>query len=89
MFSSSVIHGVGEMDVYRRQQKQLETVREEAPVTPKTAQSERSTLDFDERPYLIVDLRDHEQFRTNHIVSGEERKSSDDAILSCVRSSRF
>ena len=73
LFYSSVIHGVGEMDVYRRNMKQLDTVREEAPVTPKTAQSERSNLEFDDRPYLLVDLRDHEEFRANHIVSGNYR----------------
>lgn len=65
----SVIHGMGEMDVYRRYMKQLETVREEAPVTPKTAHSERSNIDFDERPYMIVDLRDYDEFRANHIIS--------------------
>ena len=61
---------MGEMDVYRRYMKQLETVREEAPVTPKTAHSERSNIDFDERPYMIVDLRDYDEFRANHIISG-------------------
>ena len=65
---SSVIRGVGEMDVYNNYQKRFLTT----PATPKTATSERSNLEFEERPYLIVDLRDKDEFATNHIVSGNE-----------------
>ena len=40
------------------------------PSTPKTPISEQMNLEYDERPYLIVDLRDKDEFRANHIVSG-------------------
>ena len=60
------------MDVYRRIVKQLSTV----PETPKTATSERIDLEFQERPYLIVDLRDKDEFNANHIVSGKSLPSS-------------
>lgn len=55
------------MDVYRKYANRLSTV----PETPKTATSERFDLEFQERPYLIVDLRDRDEFNANHIVSGK------------------
>ncbi|CAF0754864.1 unnamed protein product [Adineta ricciae] len=61
----TVIRGVGEMDIYRDYMNRNSTI----PVTPKTANSDNLELDFDERPYLIVDLRDIDEFNTNHIVS--------------------
>ncbi|UJR22038.1 hypothetical protein I4U23_025106 [Adineta vaga] len=61
----SVIRGVGEMDVNRNHQSRTSTT----PITPKTPMSEQMNLEYDERPYLIVDLRDKDEFRTNHIVS--------------------
>ncbi|CAF3823235.1 unnamed protein product [Rotaria sp. Silwood1] len=62
----SVIRGVGEMDVYNNYQNRFSTT----PVTPKTPINIQNNIEFDERPYLIVDLRDKDEFRTNHIVSG-------------------
>ncbi|UJR27167.1 hypothetical protein I4U23_008465 [Adineta vaga] len=64
----SVIRGVGEMDVYRSYMNQDSTTPK-IPKTPKTPNSEYLDLDFDERPYLIVDLRDIDEYNTNHIVS--------------------
>ncbi|CAM4752615.1 unnamed protein product [Rotaria magnacalcarata] len=61
----SVIRGVGEMDVYNSYQNRFSTT----PATPKTPLSEQVNLEMDERPYLIVDLRDKDEFRANHIVS--------------------
>lgn len=58
----SVVRGVGEMDVYRNSQTRPIT-------TPKSVTSEQLDLEFDERPYLLVDLRDKDEFRMNHIVS--------------------
>lgn len=55
------------MDVYQRYIKQM-TAR--TPPTPKTAQSDRTHFDPEDRPYLIVDLRDQDDFQTNHIASG-------------------
>ena len=52
------------MDVYRNSQTRSIT-------TPKSVTSEQLDLEFDERPYLLVDLRDKDEFRMNHIVSGE------------------
>lgn len=60
------------MDVYRNLANRLSTV----PETPKTATSERMDLEFQERPYLIVDLRDRDEFNANHIVSGNFHYSS-------------
>jgi hypothetical protein len=65
----SVIRGVGEMDVYKNYMNRFSTIPE-TPKTPKTPNSEQINLEFEERPYLIVDLRDKEEFIANHIVSG-------------------
>lgn len=54
------------MDVYRNFANNLSTISE----TPKTVQSDRLDLEFQERPYLIVDLRDRDEYNANHIVSG-------------------
>ena len=54
------------MDIYRDYMNRNSMI----PVTPKTVNSDNLELDFDERPYLIVDLRDIDEFNTNHIVSG-------------------
>ena len=62
----SVIRGVGEMDVYNNHKNRYSTI----PPTPKTVQSEHINLEYEERPYLLVDLRDKDEFNTNHIVSG-------------------
>jgi len=62
----SVIRGVGEMDVYKNNVNRFSTI----PETPKTANSEQINLEYEERPYLIVDLRDKDEFNANHIVSG-------------------
>lgn len=67
---NSVIRGVGEMDVYRNNVNRFPAI----PETPKTAKSETSeqlNLEYEERPYLIVDLRDKDEFNANHIVSGK------------------
>ncbi|CAF4415991.1 unnamed protein product [Rotaria sp. Silwood2] len=64
----SVIRGVGEMDVYNNHQNRFSTT----PATPKTPMSIQNNLEFEERPYLIVDLRDKDEFRANHIVSGRK-----------------
>lgn len=61
----SVIRGVGEMDVYRNHTKRFQPI----PETPKTVTSEQLNLEYEERPYLIVDLRDRDEFNANHIVS--------------------
>ncbi|CAF1685659.1 unnamed protein product, partial [Adineta ricciae] len=53
------------MDVNRNYQSRASTT----PITPKTPMSEQMNLEYDERPYLIVDLRDKDEFRANHIVS--------------------
>lgn len=65
----SVIRGVGEMDVYKNNANRFSTIPE-TPKTAKTDTSERLNLEYEERPYLIVDLRDKDEFNTNHIVSG-------------------
>jgi hypothetical protein len=62
-----VIRGVGEMDVYNNYRNRYSTL----PPTPKTANSEQINLEYEERPYLIVDLRDKDEFNLNHIVSGD------------------
>jgi len=54
------------MDVYKKYINRFPTT----PETPKTANSEQINLEYEERPYLIVDLRDKDEFSTNHIVSG-------------------
>jgi len=59
----SVIRGVGEMDVYNN------TNQNRFSTTPKTSRSEQIDLEFNERPYLLVDLRDKDEFKTNHIIS--------------------
>ena len=51
------------MDVYNKYQKNHST-------TPKSSISERMNFESDDHPYLIVDLRDRDDFNTNHIVSG-------------------
>ena len=56
------------MDVYNNYQNRLSTI----PETPKTPMSEKNNLEYEERPYLIVDLRDKDDFRVNHIVSGNK-----------------
>jgi hypothetical protein len=63
----SVIRGIGEMDVYNRHTNRSSTI----PATPKTVFSEQFNLEFEERPYLLVDLRDIDEYKTNHIVSGK------------------
>ena len=73
MPSSSVIRGLGEVDVYNSYMNRMSNT---VPVTPKTAQSDRTShFENDEQPYLIVDLRDQDEFRMNHIVSGSLRRS--------------
>jgi hypothetical protein len=62
-----VIRGVGEMDVYKNYTNRQSAI----PETPKTANSEQINLEYEERPYLIVDLRDRDEFNANHIVSGK------------------
>jgi len=57
-----VVRGVGEMDVHRNSQTRSIT-------TPQSVTSEQLDLEHDERPYLLVDLRDKDEFRMNHIVS--------------------
>jgi hypothetical protein len=54
------------LDVNRNSQSRSSVI----PATPKTPISEQINLEYDERPYLIVDLRDKDEFRANHIVSG-------------------
>ena len=54
------------MDVYKNYANRFSTI----PETPKTPNSEQINLEYEERPYLIVDLRDKEEFNANHIVSG-------------------
>jgi len=54
------------LDVNRNSQSRSSVT----PATPKTPISEQINLEYDERPYLIVDLRDKDEFRTNDIVSG-------------------
>ena len=51
------------MDVHRNSQTRSIT-------TPQSVTSEQLDLEHDERPYLLVDLRDKDEFRMNHIVSG-------------------
>ncbi len=62
-----MIRGVGEMDVYKNYTNRQSAI----PETPKTANSEQINLEYEERPYLIVDLRDRDEFNANHIVSGK------------------
>ena len=57
------------MDVYRNNSSRFSAISE-TPKTPKTANSEIINLEYEERPYLIVDLRDKDEFNANHIVSG-------------------
>jgi hypothetical protein len=54
------------MDANKNYRDRLSTISE----TSKTPFSEQMNLEFDERPYLIVDLRDKDEFKDNHIVSG-------------------
>ncbi|CAF0881929.1 unnamed protein product [Rotaria sordida] len=65
----SVIRGVGEMDVYNNNYNNNNNNQNRSSLTPKTPMSIQNNLEFDERPYLIVDLRDKDEFRANHIVS--------------------
>lgn len=51
------------MDVYDNYQNHSVT-------TSKNSFNEQTNLEYDERPYLIVDLRDRDEFKTNHIISG-------------------
>jgi len=69
------------MDVYRNYINRFSTI----PETPKTANSEQINLEYEERPYLIVDLRDKDEFNTNHIVSGNLFKTI--IIILCFFSS--
>ena len=57
------------MDVYGNHSSRMSV----APLTPI---SEQLNLEYDERPYLLVDLRDRDEYRTNHIVSGKTPRSS-------------
>ncbi|CAF0745289.1 unnamed protein product [Didymodactylos carnosus] len=50
----SVIRGVGEMDIYNQ--------RRPKPIM------EECDLEYEERPYLIVDLRDRDDYNMNHII---------------------
>ena len=83
----SVIRGVGEMDLHNNYKNRYSTI----PPTPKTANSERLNLEYEERPYLIVDLRDRDEFNMNHIVSGiyyknrASQKSSTKEIIGHLR----
>lgn len=61
----SVIRGVGEMDVYSNYQKSFLT-------TSKNSFNEQINCESDEQPYLIVDIRDKDEFKTNHIISGND-----------------
>jgi rhodanese-related sulfurtransferase len=51
------------MDVYRNYQNQFSS-------TSKISLNDQTDLEFNERPFLIVDLRDRDEFRKNHIISG-------------------
>ncbi|CAF1055100.1 unnamed protein product [Adineta steineri] len=64
----NVVHGMGEVDVYKKYIKQNSTIPT-TPATPKTANSQLTNFDYEERPYLLVDLRDIDEFNKNHIVS--------------------
>ena len=64
-FSVSVIRGVGEMDVNKGFQNRPLTTND------KESLAEHLDLEYQERPYLIVDLRDRDDFRMNHIISGK------------------
>jgi hypothetical protein len=55
---SSVICGVGEMDAYKNYQNRFLTT------------STVSFNEYNERPYLIVDLRNKDEFKVNHIKTG-------------------
>ena len=85
--SSSVIRGLGEVDVYNNYMNSMSNTM---PVTPKTAHSDRTTttttshLEHDDQPYLIVDLRDQDEFRANHIVSGNIPCSSRTEWRACL-----
>ncbi len=59
----SVIRGVGEVDVYENIQKYFSS-------PSKSSFSEHVDSESNDRPYLIVDLRDDDAFKTNHIISG-------------------
>jgi hypothetical protein len=59
----SVIRGVGEMDVYKNYQNEFFS-------PSKTSLHKNVDFESIDRPYLIVDLRDKDEFKTNHIISG-------------------
>ncbi|CAF4902615.1 unnamed protein product, partial [Rotaria sp. Silwood1] len=61
----SLIRGVGEMDLYNKCTNRSSTI----PSTPKNINNQQIDLAYEECPYLIVDLRDKDEFNTNHIVS--------------------
>ncbi|CAF0907255.1 unnamed protein product [Rotaria sordida] len=60
-----VIRGVGEMDLYNKYTNRSSTI----PSARNIANNEQIDLAYEECPYLIVDLRDKDEFNTNHIVS--------------------
>ncbi len=51
------------MDVYKNSEKNFFS-------PSKTSLHEHVDLESIDRPYLIVDLRDKDEFKTNHIISG-------------------
>ncbi len=51
------------MDVYENIQKYFSS-------PSKSSFSEHIDSESNDRPYLIVDLRDDDAFKTNHIISG-------------------
>ncbi|CAF3006763.1 unnamed protein product [Rotaria sp. Silwood2] len=61
----SVIRGVGEMDLYNKHTNRSSTIIS----TPKITNNEQIDLAYEECPYLIVDLRDKDEFNINHIAS--------------------
>ncbi|CAF4307591.1 unnamed protein product [Rotaria sp. Silwood2] len=63
----SVIRGVGEMDLYNKHTNRSSTIIS----TPKITNNEQIDLAYEECPYLIVDLRDKDEFNINHIASGD------------------
>ena len=53
-----LIQGVGELD------------RCADAIESESSAHVRANRETDDRPYLIVDLRDHDEFTANHLVSG-------------------
>ena len=57
----SLIHGVGEVDIREKDEKEGREEMEEMSVMP----------EVESLPYLLLDVRDEDAFKQCHIIGGE------------------